>query len=140
MPIYGRHFEPGQLQFITTSTYRRVRVFSILGFPDLFLDALRETRSKFSLLLVGWVLMPEILLLGRSLDTRNGPARVNVLTLPGADRNLRSATAARGSADRACRSAALLLFRFAGLDGADLKRKVCAIQPAAMALALDSPS
>lgn len=25
MPIYGRHFEPGQLQFITTSTYRRSR-------------------------------------------------------------------------------------------------------------------
>jgi hypothetical protein len=22
MPIYGRHFVPGQLQFITTSTYR----------------------------------------------------------------------------------------------------------------------
>jgi putative transposase len=59
MPIYGRHFQPGQLQFITTSTYRRVRVFSILGFPDLFVEALRETRSKFSLLLVGWVLMPE---------------------------------------------------------------------------------
>ena len=27
MPLYGRHFEPGQLQFITTSTYRRARLF-----------------------------------------------------------------------------------------------------------------
>jgi hypothetical protein len=25
MPISGRHFETGQLQFITTSTYRRSR-------------------------------------------------------------------------------------------------------------------
>ena len=28
MPIYGRHFQPGQLQFITTSTYRRARLFT----------------------------------------------------------------------------------------------------------------
>ena len=32
MPIYGRHFEPGQLQFITTSTYRRLKLFDSLRF------------------------------------------------------------------------------------------------------------
>jgi REP element-mobilizing transposase RayT len=47
------------LQFITTSTYRRVRVFSIPSFPQLFVEALRAVRSKFSFRLVGWVLMPE---------------------------------------------------------------------------------
>jgi hypothetical protein len=26
--IYGRHFEPGQLQFITTSTHHRLKLFS----------------------------------------------------------------------------------------------------------------
>jgi putative transposase len=59
MPIYGRHFEPGHLQFITTSTYRRALVFSIPCFPQLFVDALGAVRSKFSFLLLGWVLMPE---------------------------------------------------------------------------------
>jgi putative transposase len=59
MPTYARHFEPGQLQFITTSTYRRVPIFSIPKFPQLFVEALRAARSKFSFLLVGWVLMPE---------------------------------------------------------------------------------
>jgi hypothetical protein len=28
MPIYGRYFEPGQVQFITTSAYRRSRLFT----------------------------------------------------------------------------------------------------------------
>jgi hypothetical protein len=30
--IYGRHFTPGQLQFITTSTYRRTRLFTCQRF------------------------------------------------------------------------------------------------------------
>jgi putative transposase len=59
VPISGRHFEPGQLRFTTTSTYRRVPIFSIPKFPQLFVEALRAARSKFSFLLVGWVLMPE---------------------------------------------------------------------------------
>lgn len=33
MPIYGRHFERGQLQFITTSTYRRSRLFTLSDHP-----------------------------------------------------------------------------------------------------------
>jgi len=32
MPIYGRPFEPGQLQFITSSTYRRSRLFACQRF------------------------------------------------------------------------------------------------------------
>jgi len=32
VPVYGRHFEPGQLQFITTSTNRRPKLFDSLRF------------------------------------------------------------------------------------------------------------
>jgi hypothetical protein len=38
MPIYERHFEPGQLQFITTSTYRRSRLFTCRRFCRIFVE------------------------------------------------------------------------------------------------------
>ena len=44
MPIYGRHFEPGQLQFITTSTYRRSRLFACQRFCWIFAETLRQPR------------------------------------------------------------------------------------------------
>jgi REP element-mobilizing transposase RayT len=54
MPIFGRHFEPGQLQFIT-STYRRSRLFTCQRFS--FVETLRQLRQETGLLLIGWVLM-----------------------------------------------------------------------------------
>ena len=59
MPVYGRHFEPGQLQFITTSTYRRLRLFDSQCFRWAFVEVLRELRQETNSLLIGWVLMPE---------------------------------------------------------------------------------
>ncbi|HMD84057.1 MAG TPA: transposase [Terriglobia bacterium] len=59
MPIYGRHFEPGQLQFITTSTYRRGRAFTCQRFCWIFVQTLRQLRQETGFLLIGWVLMPE---------------------------------------------------------------------------------
>lgn len=59
MPVYGRHFEPGQLQFITTSTYRRTRLFERDRFCHDFVDVLRQLRPEMGFLLIGWVLMPE---------------------------------------------------------------------------------
>ncbi|MGH8403753.1 MAG: transposase, partial [Gammaproteobacteria bacterium] len=59
MPLYHRHFEPGQLQFITSSTYRRAPIFSNPACCQFFVEALRAARSKFRFRLVGWVLMPE---------------------------------------------------------------------------------
>jgi putative transposase len=50
-------FEAGHLQFITTSTYRRVRVFSHPDYCALFVNAVREARAKFRFLLIGWVLL-----------------------------------------------------------------------------------
>jgi putative transposase len=59
MPIYGRHFEPGQLHFIATSTYRRNRLFTCQRFCWTFVETLRQLRDETGFLLIGWVLMPE---------------------------------------------------------------------------------
>src|SRR5579863_3728153 len=59
MPTYHRHFEPGQLQFITTSTYHRAGVFADSRYCQLFADALQAARAKFQFKLIGWVLMPD---------------------------------------------------------------------------------
>ena len=59
MPIYGRHFEPGQLQFITTCTYRRSRLFTCQCFCWTFVETLQHIRQETGFLLIGWVLMPE---------------------------------------------------------------------------------
>jgi len=59
MPSYGRHFEPGQLQFITTSTYRRSRLFTCQRFCWTFVETLRQLRQETGYLLLRWVLMPE---------------------------------------------------------------------------------
>ena len=57
MPIYGRHFESGQLQFITTSTYRRSRLLTCQRFGWTFVET--QLRQETKVLLIGWVLMPE---------------------------------------------------------------------------------
>jgi putative transposase len=59
MPLYHRYFKPGQLQFVTSSTYRRVPVFLNPEYRKIFVDSLRAVRSKLDFLLIGWVLMPE---------------------------------------------------------------------------------
>ncbi len=59
MPVYRRHFPPGQLQFITTSTDRRTKVFDSERFRRDFVEILRELWQEMGFLLIGWVLMPE---------------------------------------------------------------------------------
>ena len=59
MPVYRRHFEPGQRQFITTSTYRRLKLFDSDRFRWSFVEVLRQLRQETAFLLIGWVLMPE---------------------------------------------------------------------------------
>ena len=49
MPLYGRHFEPGQLQFITTNTYRRSRLFTCQRFRWTFVDTDQWSWSIFRL-------------------------------------------------------------------------------------------
>ena len=55
MPVYHRTYSPGELQFITTSTYRRTPVFFSPRFCHYFVQRLEEVRQKMHCLLIGWV-------------------------------------------------------------------------------------
>ena len=59
MPFYHRVYSPGELQFITTSTYRRTPLFLSDRFRRCFVQRLEEVRQELHFLLIGWVLMPE---------------------------------------------------------------------------------
>jgi putative transposase len=59
MPFYKRTFSLGQLQFITTSTYRRSPLFLSEHFCRFFVQTLEELRKEMKFLLIGRVLMPD---------------------------------------------------------------------------------
>jgi len=59
MPFYKRTYSPGQLQFITTSTYRRAPLFLPERFCRCFVQRIEEVRQEMKFLLIGWVLMPD---------------------------------------------------------------------------------
>jgi putative transposase len=54
-----RYFAPGQLQFVTASTYRRAPLFLSPRLAREFVAVLEEVRGDFGFLLLGWVLMPD---------------------------------------------------------------------------------
>ena len=56
---FTRIYTPGQLQFITSSTYRRAALFFSDRFCRCFVQRLEEVRQEWHFLLIGWVLMPE---------------------------------------------------------------------------------
>ena len=59
MPVSRRYFAPGQLQFITPSAYRRLKLFDSQRLRFLVVELLREYRQQKGFLLIGWVLTPE---------------------------------------------------------------------------------
>jgi REP element-mobilizing transposase RayT len=59
MAVSRRHFARRRLQFITSSTYRRTKLFDSHRFRCDFVEVLRQFRRETGFLLVGWVLMPE---------------------------------------------------------------------------------
>ena len=59
LPFCHRVYSPGELQFITTSTYHRMPLFLSDRFRGCFVQRLEEVRQQLHFLLVGWVLMPE---------------------------------------------------------------------------------
>jgi REP element-mobilizing transposase RayT len=59
MPVSRRCFAPGESQFITSSVYRRRRLFASPRLRGVFVDVLRQLRQETGFLLIGWVLMPE---------------------------------------------------------------------------------
>ena len=59
MPLYHRIYTPGQVQFITTSTYRRAPLFFSERFCRAFVQRLEEVRQEWHFRLAGWALMPD---------------------------------------------------------------------------------
>ena len=59
MPTRKRHFVRGQLQFLTSSTYHRVRLFASERFRGIFVEVLGQLRREMGFRLIGWVLMPD---------------------------------------------------------------------------------
>ena len=59
MSVSRRFFAPGQLQFITSTVYRRLKLFDSYRLRLMFVEVLREYRQELGFLLIGWVLMPE---------------------------------------------------------------------------------
>ena len=59
MPFRKRHYHPGHLQFVTSSTYRRAKLFASDRFRGDFVEVLRRLRQETEFRLIGWVLMPE---------------------------------------------------------------------------------
>ena len=54
-----RFYESNHLHFLTTSTYRRGRIFDSLRFKREFISTLGELRTELGFRLVGYALMPE---------------------------------------------------------------------------------
>jgi putative transposase len=59
VPIYHRQFNPGELQFITTSTYHRAPLFRSKTLAENFTSVLAKLRQEMGFGLQGWVLMPD---------------------------------------------------------------------------------
>ncbi|TAM83659.1 MAG: hypothetical protein EPN47_05995 [Acidobacteria bacterium] len=59
MPSPRFPYIPGELQFITSSVYRRAPLFRSERFCRCFADTLAEARKATGSLLIGWVLMPD---------------------------------------------------------------------------------
>jgi putative transposase len=59
MPTHKRHFAPGDLQFLTSSTYRRAKLFESDRFRRSFVEVVGQLRIEMGFLLIGWVLMPD---------------------------------------------------------------------------------
>jgi hypothetical protein len=60
MPFYHRTYNRGELQSITSSTYRRTPVFLSERFCHSFAQRLEEVRQELKFLLIGWVLRPRV--------------------------------------------------------------------------------
>ncbi len=54
MPFNKRTYSPGQLQFITTSVYRRAPLFLSERFCRCFVQRIEEVRQELKFLLLGW--------------------------------------------------------------------------------------
>jgi len=63
MPLHKRHYSPGQLQFITASTYQRAPLFLSERFRGGFVETLARVRQEMTFLVIGWLLNSPLLFL-----------------------------------------------------------------------------
>ncbi len=85
MPSVRRYFQPGQLQFVTSSTYHGVKLFESERFRSDFVEVLNQLRQEMRFLLIGWVLMPEhshLLIKPDPTDLTPSERRANALRQP----------------------------------------------------------
>jgi len=54
MPTHKRHFAPGDLQFLTSSTYHRAKLFESDWFRWSFVEVLGQLRIEMGFRLIGW--------------------------------------------------------------------------------------
>lgn len=66
-----RYYDENHLHYLTTSTYRRARVFDSERFKRQFIATLRGLRTELGFRIVGYVLMPDYL---RQAGTRPSSA------------------------------------------------------------------
>jgi len=59
MPVYRRHSEPGQLQFITSSAHRRTKLLDGDHLRRDLVEVLGQLRQETRFLPIGWVWTPE---------------------------------------------------------------------------------
>ena len=72
MPRLRHFYDLNHLHYVTTSTYRRARLFDSERFKQKFIATLAEVRGELGFRIVGYVLMPEhIHLLLRPSDSAN---------------------------------------------------------------------
>jgi REP element-mobilizing transposase RayT len=59
MPRQHHYYEGNHLHYLTTSTYRRARLFDSERFKTQFIRTFSELRTEMKFLIIGYVLMPE---------------------------------------------------------------------------------
>ena len=59
MPQLRRYYGQNHLHYLTTSTYRRARVFDSERFKRHFIATLTDLRAELGFRIIGYVLMPE---------------------------------------------------------------------------------
>ena len=75
-----KHFD-GQnyLHYLTANTYRKARIFDSDRYKRKFVQTLDDLRTELGFRIIGYVLMPEILLARQLSSAGDGQATVNTV-------------------------------------------------------------
>jgi putative transposase len=87
MTNLNRCYGQGYLHYITTSCYQRRPLLGTASRRDLFLEVLEHVRRRYHFVVVGYVAMPEHVLLLLSEPERGNPSTVMQAVKQGSVRN-----------------------------------------------------